>query len=53
MMGQMVDTVTEREGWLMNNLDYALVKLILYDHVVLCEKLQCLSQPLEETHQSL
>ena len=36
----------------MNNFDYALVKLILYDCVVLHEELWRLSKPLEETHQS-
>ena len=36
----------------MDDLDYALVKLILYDCVVLCEKLRCLSKSLEETLQS-
>ena len=52
MMGQVVGTVTDREGWLMDDLDHHLVKLILYDRVVLCEKLRCLSKSLEETHQS-
>ena len=34
-----------------DDLDHALVKLVLHDRVVLCEKLRRLFKPLEKAHQ--